>query len=83
MNVLSIRYTTQCRSIRDLHTQSKSMYGRVSARVAEQGSVFEGTMDWYVDVDILKGTLLPFIREVYPDGHKLMQDNNQVCFCVC
>ena len=27
-------------------------------------------------IDILDKTLLSFIYEVYPDGHKLMQDNN-------
>jgi len=27
-------------------------------------------------VEILKSTLLPFVRSVYPDGHKLMQDND-------
>ena len=26
--------------------------------------------------NILETTLLPFINEVYPDGHKLMQDND-------
>ena len=26
-------------------------------------------------VDILSNSLLPFIRTVYPDGHRLMQDN--------
>ena len=27
-------------------------------------------------VEILHGTLLPFIAEVYPTGHKFMQDND-------
>lgn len=27
-------------------------------------------------VEILDETLLPFIRDVYPDGHKFMQDND-------
>ena len=27
-------------------------------------------------VSILEGTLLPFVKDVYPDGHKLMQDND-------
>ena len=25
---------------------------------------------------ILEGTLLPFIEEVYPEGHKFMMDND-------
>ena len=27
-------------------------------------------------VEILKSTLLPFVRSVYPDGHKVMQDKD-------
>ena len=27
-------------------------------------------------VQILSTTLVPFILDVYPDGHKLMQDND-------
>ena len=27
-------------------------------------------------VDILGQTLLPFIRDVFPDGHRFMQDND-------
>ena len=26
--------------------------------------------------DILATTLLPFIQDVYPDGHRFIQDNN-------
>ena len=38
--------------------------------------VFEGKMDAQMYVDILKDTLKPFIREVYPNGHRFMQDND-------
>ena len=27
-------------------------------------------------VEILDGTLLPFVKDVYPSGHKFMQDND-------
>ena len=27
-------------------------------------------------ISILEGTLLPFVKDVYPDGHKLMQDSD-------
>ena len=27
-------------------------------------------------MEILDGTLLPFAKDVYPSGHKLMQDND-------
>ena len=33
-------------------------------------------MERYLFVDILRETLLPFIQQVYPKGHRLMQDND-------
>ena len=33
-------------------------------------------MDAAMYVDILRTTLKPFIHEVYPDSHRLMQDND-------
>ena len=33
-------------------------------------------MDAVLFTSILEGTLLPFLRERYPDGHKFMQDND-------
>ena len=33
-------------------------------------------MEQHLFVDILRETLLPFIRQVYPTGHRLMQDND-------
>ena len=38
--------------------------------------VFEGKMDAVMYVDILRNTLKPFIEEVYPEHHRLMQDND-------
>ena len=38
--------------------------------------IFEGTMDRYVYVEILKRTLLPFINTTFPTGHRFMQDND-------
>ena len=35
--------------------------------------IFEGIMDTPVYVKILEQTLLPFIQEVFPDGHRFMQ----------
>lgn len=35
--------------------------------------IFEGIMD---AVDILQKTLLSFVHEVFPDGHRFMQDND-------
>ena len=33
-------------------------------------------MDADMYVDILQRTLIPFITEVYPDGHRFIQDND-------
>ena len=38
--------------------------------------IFEGKMDAEMYVDILRKTLKPFIDEVYPDSHRLFQDND-------
>ena len=38
--------------------------------------IFDGIMDAVLYVSILEKTLLPFLRTVYPSGHRLMQDND-------
>ena len=38
--------------------------------------IFEGIMDAPLYIQILEQTLLPFVEEVYPDGHRLMADND-------
>ena len=38
--------------------------------------IFEGIMDAKGYETILRQALLPFIAENYPDGHRLMQDND-------
>ena len=38
--------------------------------------IFEGIMDSQLYVDVLRQTLLPFIRTVYLDHHKFMTDND-------
>ena len=38
--------------------------------------IFEGIMKKELFVSILDGTLLPFIENVYPEGHKFMMDND-------
>ena len=38
--------------------------------------IFEGIMDAPAYVEILHKTLLPFVHEVFPDGHRFMQDND-------
>ena len=38
--------------------------------------IFDGIMDAVLHVDILRTTLLPFIAQKYPEGHRFMQDND-------
>ena len=38
--------------------------------------IFDGIMDAVLYVQILQKTLLPFLHEVYPHGHRFMQDND-------
>ena len=52
------------------------MWAGISERGRTGICVFEGIMKKELFVEILEGTLLPFINNVYPDGHKFMQDND-------
>ena len=38
--------------------------------------VFDGIMDATVYMSILRKTLLPFLREVYPEDHRFIQDKD-------
>ena len=38
--------------------------------------IFDGIMDAPLYIDILRNTLLPFIAQKYPRGHRFMQDND-------
>ena len=52
------------------------MWAGISLRGATSIVIFEGKMNAPLYSTILEQGLLPFIEEVYPDGHKLMQDND-------
>ena len=43
---------------------------------AKEPHIFEGVMDRFLYVDILKQTLSPFIELTFPASHRFMQDNN-------
>ena len=38
--------------------------------------IFEGKMNAPLFVSILRSSLLPFIEDLYPDGHRFVQDND-------
>jgi hypothetical protein len=65
-------------SFRPKHPLKVHVWGGISLRGPTGLCVFEGKMDaeMYLYVGILKSRLKPFIDKVYPDSHRLMQDNN-------
>ncbi len=38
--------------------------------------ISEGMMDRFLYTDILDRTLLPFLSDAYPNGHRFMMDND-------
>ena len=52
------------------------VWAGISRRGATQICIFEGTMDAILYTNILQNTLLPFVDRIYPDYHRLMQDND-------
>ena len=38
--------------------------------------IFTGTMDRFLYIDILRNTLLPFVKDAYPDHYRFMADND-------
>jgi transposase len=52
------------------------VWGGISRRGATALAIFEGIMDSEFYQNILRDHLLPFIKEIYPDGHRFQQDND-------
>lgn len=52
------------------------MWAGISHRGATEVCVFDGVMDRFLYVDIIDKTLVPFLDKAYPDGHRLIQDND-------
>ena len=61
---------------RPKHPVKVHVWAGISCRGATRVCVFEGIMDATLYIEILDGYLLPFIRQVYPTGHRFMQDND-------
>ena len=58
------------------HPQKIHVWAGISKRGATQIVMFGGILTAIRYADILTASLLPFIREVYPVGHCLNQDND-------
>ena len=63
-------------SSRAKHPVKIHVWAGISCRGATAICIFEGIMDRFLFTDILLQTLVPFIQEVYPFGHRYMQDND-------
>jgi len=58
------------------HPVKVHVWAGISLRGPTKICIFDGVMDAVLYVDILRTTLLPFIAENYPSGHRFMQDND-------
>ena len=58
------------------HPVKVHVWAGISHRGRTGICIFDGIMDAVLYVDIIGQTLLPFLETIYPDGHRLMQDND-------
>lgn len=59
------------------HPFKVSVWAAISKRGASPILVFTGIMEkTYYSSSIVKDTLVPFVKSVFPDGHRFMQDND-------
>ena len=65
------------------HPVKVHVWGGISCRGATAVCIFEGTMDRHLYTENLERTLFPFIEEVYPYGHRFMQDNDPKHTSLC
>ena len=56
--------------------QKVHVWGGISKRGATKIVIFQGIMTATVYGDILRSSLIPFIRKHLPDSHRLYQDND-------
>ena len=58
------------------HNITVHLWGGISRRGLTNLVIFEGRMDSIGFQSILTAGLIPFIRDKYPDGHRLFQDGD-------
>ena len=58
------------------HPVKVHVWAGISVKGATGVCIFEGIMDTTLYLEILDRTLVPFLHEVYPEGHRFMQDND-------
>lgn len=62
--------------LRAKHPVKVHVWGGISWRGKTNIVIFEGTMNADGYKHILQQALLPFLNQIYADGHRLMQDND-------
>ena len=60
---------------RPKHPYKVHVWAGISLRGKSGICIFNGIMDRFLYVDILKKTLLPFVEHQFSDGHRFMADN--------
>jgi len=61
---------------REKHPVKVHVWAGISLQGRTGICIFEGIMDAPLYIQILDQTLLPFIRDVYPDSHRFVADND-------
>ena len=61
---------------RPKHPIKVHVWAAISKRGASRICIFEGCMDAPSYTTILEQTLLPMIKELFPEGHRFIQDND-------
>ena len=61
---------------RPKHPVKVHVWAGISHRGRTGLRIFEGKMNASLFISILRSTLLPFIKDIYPDGHRFIQDND-------
>lgn len=65
-----------CLLLRAKHPVKVHVWGGISWRGRTPIVIFDGTMNAPGYESILREGLLPFLQEMFPSGHRLMQDND-------
>ena len=58
------------------HPEKVHVWAGISYRGRTSLCIFEGKMNAPLFICILRSSLLPFINDIYPDGHRFVQDND-------
>ena len=69
-------YTDHFIVFRPKHPTKVHVWAGISKRGRTAICVFEGIMKQELFVDIMRSALIPSINSLFPDGHRLMMDND-------